>query len=43
MLGEDNVEEVKVEKPGSFFGPWGPLVPAAGRLMLAIAEQLSSR
>jgi hypothetical protein len=42
MLGEDNVEEVKVEKPGSYAAPWGPLIPAAGRLMLAIAEQLAA-
>ncbi len=42
-LAEDGREEVsgyKVEKPGKWFAPWGPLIPAGGRLLLAIAEQL---
>jgi hypothetical protein len=30
----------KVEKPGEFFAPYGGLIPAAGRLLLAIAEVL---
>ena len=30
----------KVEKPGKYFAPFGGLIPAAGRLMLAIAETL---
>lgn len=30
----------KVEKPGKYFAPYGGLIPAAGRLLLAIAETL---
>ena len=30
----------KVEKPGKYFAPFGGLIPAGGRLMLAIAETL---
>jgi hypothetical protein len=43
-LAQDGREEVsgyKVEKPGKWFAPWGPLIPAGGRLLLAIAEKLA--
>jgi hypothetical protein len=43
-LAEDGREEIsgyKVEKPGRWFAPWGPLIPAGGRLLLAIAEKLA--
>jgi DNA polymerase III epsilon subunit-like protein len=38
--GREAVSGYKVEKPGKWFAPWGPLIPAGGRLLLAIAEQL---
>jgi hypothetical protein len=31
----------KVERPGKWFAPWGALIPAAGRLLLAVAERLA--
>jgi hypothetical protein len=43
-LADDGSEEIsgyKVEKPGRWFAPWGPLIPAGGRLLLAIAEKLA--
>jgi hypothetical protein len=43
-LAEDGRNEIsgyKVEKPGKWFAPWGPLIPAGGRLLLAIAEKLA--
>jgi hypothetical protein len=27
----------KAERAGAWFAPWGPLIPAGGRLLLAIA------
>lgn len=30
----------KVERPGGYFGPFGPLIPAGGRLFLGLAERL---
>ena len=37
------IEAHNVEKPGNYFaGPMGALIPAAGRLLLAIAERLAS-
>lgn len=33
----------KVERPGKYFAPYGGLIPAAGRLFLAIAETLAQR
>jgi hypothetical protein len=38
--GREEVSGYKVEKPGKWFAPWGPLIPAGGRLLLAIAEKL---
>jgi hypothetical protein len=32
---------IKVEKPGSWFAPWGALITAGGRLLIAIAETLA--
>jgi hypothetical protein len=32
---------VKVEKPGTWFDPSGPLITAGGRLLLAIVEVLA--
>jgi hypothetical protein len=40
--GEDSMSGFKVERPGRWFAPWGPLIPAAGRLLLAIAEKLAA-
>ena len=31
---------IKVEKPGSWFAPWGPLITAGGRMLIALAEAL---
>ena len=43
--GEGNAKRVwvhKIEKPGKYFaGPIGALIPAAGRLLLAMAEKLA--
>jgi hypothetical protein len=33
---------LKVERPGKWFAPWGPLIPAGGQLLLAIAERLAN-
>jgi hypothetical protein len=32
---------LKIERPGKWFAPWGPIIPAGGQLLLAIAERLS--
>jgi hypothetical protein len=32
----------KAERAGAWFAPWGPLIPAGGRLLLAIAERLAA-
>jgi hypothetical protein len=40
--GKDQISDYKVERPGKFFSPVGGLVPAAGRLMLGIAERLAA-
>ena len=32
--------DFKSERPGKYFAPFGGLIPAAGRLLLAIAEVL---
>jgi len=38
---EDDLEVgFKVERPGKYFAPFGPLIPAGGRLLLGIAERL---
>ncbi len=45
VLAEDGgigISGYKVERPGKWFAPWGPLIPAGGRLLLAIAERLAS-
>jgi hypothetical protein len=42
-IGEDGgveISDYKAEKPGKYFAPFGDLIPAAGRLLLAIGEQL---
>lgn len=39
--GREEASGYKVEKPGKWFAPWGPLIPAGGRLLLAIAEKLA--
>ena len=41
---DDDVQEgsgVKAEKPGTWFTPWGPLITAGGRLLIAMAECLA--
>jgi hypothetical protein len=39
--GSKETSSIKVEKPGSWFAPWGPLITAGGRLLIAIAETLA--
>ena len=39
--GREEVSSVKVEKPGSWFAPWGSLITAGGRLLIAMAEALA--
>jgi hypothetical protein len=36
MDGETEISDYKAEKAGKFFAPFGTLIPAAGRLLLAI-------
>jgi hypothetical protein len=38
--GGEAISGFKAERPGKWFAPWGALIPAAGRLLLAIAERL---
>ena len=38
--GGIEISGYKVERPGKWFAPWGPLIPAGGRLLMAIAELL---
>ena len=40
--GGDEISGYKVEKPGKWFAPWGVLIPAGGRLLLAMAERLAA-
>jgi hypothetical protein len=40
--GGGEISGYKVEKPGKWFAPWGILIPAGGRLLLAMAEQLAA-
>jgi hypothetical protein len=40
--GGYEISGYKVERAGDWFEPWGPLIPAGGRLLLAIAERLAS-
>jgi hypothetical protein len=40
--GGDEISGYKVEKPGKWFAPWGVVIPAGGRLLLAMAEQLAA-
>jgi len=40
--GDTEISGFKVERPGKWFAPWGPLIPAGGRLFLAIAERLAA-
>jgi hypothetical protein len=39
--GKNVVSSIKVERPGHWFAPWGPLITAGGRLLIAIAECLA--
>ncbi len=39
--GSQEASSIKVEKPGSWFAPWGPLITAGGRMLIAIAETLA--
>jgi DNA polymerase elongation subunit (family B) len=39
--GSWEASSIKVEKPGSWFAPWGPLITAGGRMLIAIAETLA--
>jgi hypothetical protein len=40
--GQNIISDYKAEEPGKFFGPWGLLIPAGGRLLLAIGERLAT-
>ena len=40
--GGHEISGYKVERAGKWFSPWGPLIPAGGRLLLAIAERLAA-
>jgi hypothetical protein len=40
-IGKRVVSSVKVEKPGRWFAPWGSLITAGGRLLIAMAECLA--
>ena len=40
--GGTEISGFKVERPGKWFAPWGSLIPAGGRLFLAIAERLAA-
>jgi hypothetical protein len=38
--GSQEASSIKVEKPGAWFAPWGPLITAGGRMLIALAEAL---
>jgi hypothetical protein len=40
--GGFEISGYKAERAGDWFAPWGPLIPAGGRLLLAIAERLAA-
>jgi hypothetical protein len=40
--GGFEISGYKAERAGAWFAPWGPLIPAGGRLLLAIAERLAA-
>jgi hypothetical protein len=40
--GGSEISGYKAEQAGAWFAPWGSLIPAGGRLLLAIAERLAS-
>ena len=40
--GGFEISGYKAERAGTWFAPWGPLIPAGGRLLLAIAERLAA-
>jgi hypothetical protein len=40
--GGFEISSYKAERAGVWFAPWGPLIPAGGRLLLAIAERLAA-
>lgn len=41
-MGVFEISGYKAERAGAWFAPWGPLIPAGGRLLLAIAERLAA-
>ena len=46
IVGYDGTRKIsgfKAEKPGKWFTPWGPLITAGGRLLIAIAETLAKQ
>jgi hypothetical protein len=46
IVGYDGARKIsgfKAEKPGKWFSPWGPLITAGGRLLIAIAEALAKQ
>lgn len=40
--GGHEISGYKVERAATWFSPWGPLIPAGGRLLLAISERLAA-
>jgi hypothetical protein len=40
--GQNIISDYKAEEPGKFFAPFGLLIPAGGRLLLAIGERLAT-
>ena len=40
--GGFEISGYKAERAGAWFAPWGPLIPAGGRLLLAMAERLAA-
>ena len=41
--GERTKSGYKVERPGKYFAPYDPFIPAAGRLLIVMAEVLAKR
>ena len=42
MDGDELISDYKAEKAGRYYAPFGVLIPAAGRLLLGIAERLAA-
>jgi hypothetical protein len=45
IIGDDGAPQTtgyKVERPGKWFAPYGVLIPAAGRLMIAMIERIAT-